>query len=184
MLLIRNQYSRENLMRRALEQLLGKPFLKARPAFLRNPATGRPLEFDAYNEELRIAAEFNGVQHERYPNPFHSTRKQFEAQQARDRLKAVLCQEQGIKLIVVPSGVQQGDLNAYLQQQLGGIDTHPGGGIAVGGVAVVAPLPPRLPLKPTPSSSSTTEDSVSPEDELTRAMGQLTVGETAVNPAS
>jgi hypothetical protein len=57
-----NPRSRENTMRDALQQMFGKPFPKARPAWLRNPATGRPLEFDAYNADLKIAAEFHGIQ--------------------------------------------------------------------------------------------------------------------------
>ena len=53
-----NPKSRENVMRRSLEALLGLPCPKARPAFLRNPATNRCLELDAWCKALQVAAEF------------------------------------------------------------------------------------------------------------------------------
>jgi hypothetical protein len=57
-----NRNSRENVMRRSLEELLGQPFVKIRPAFLLNPTTRRRLELDAYCEPLRLAVEFDGEQ--------------------------------------------------------------------------------------------------------------------------
>jgi hypothetical protein len=57
-----NRNSRENVMRRSLEELLGQPFVKIRPAFLLNPTTKRRLELDAYCEPLRLAVEFDGEQ--------------------------------------------------------------------------------------------------------------------------
>ena len=58
----RNPRSRENVMRAALQVLLGQPFVKVRPPFLLNLATKRRLELDAYNEKLRLAVEFDGEQ--------------------------------------------------------------------------------------------------------------------------
>lgn len=117
-LVTHNKQSREHVMREALERILGQPFWKARPGWLRNEATGRRLELDAWNEELRVACEFNGVQHERYPNPFHATRAQFDAQQARDRLKVALCQQHSVFLIIVPSCIRKDDIEGYLREQL------------------------------------------------------------------
>lgn len=105
-------------MREALERILGRPFRKARPSWLRNEATGRRLELDAWNEELRTACEFNGEQHERYPNHIHATRAQFDAQQARDQLKVALCQQHEVLLIIVPSCIKKDDIEGYLREQL------------------------------------------------------------------
>jgi hypothetical protein len=105
-------------MREALQIILRKPFLKVRPAFLTNPATNRPLELDAYNEKLKLAAEFQGVQHYEFPNPFHNTRAQFEAQQQRDTLKVRLCAEHGVRLLVVPHTVARDDIHAFLKLAL------------------------------------------------------------------
>lgn len=113
-----NPRSRESVMREALQGMFQKPFLKVRPTFLTNPATGYPLELDAYSEELKLAAEFQGVQHYEFPNPFHSTRAQFEAQQQRDALKVRLCADHGVRLLVVPHTVARNDIHAFLKLAL------------------------------------------------------------------
>ncbi len=105
-------------MREILQRLTGKPFVKIRPAFLRNPKTNRCLELDAYNEELRLGVEFQGIQHYTFPNPFHSTRAQFEKQLQRDILKATLCEAHEVRLVAVPHHVQRDELEHYLQIQL------------------------------------------------------------------
>jgi hypothetical protein len=46
-----------------LEILTGRQFMSVRPYWLKNPETGRNLELDCYNEEYRLALEYNGVQH-------------------------------------------------------------------------------------------------------------------------
>ncbi len=57
----RNIRSRENVMRGLLEELLGQPFVKVRPAFLLSRASKRRLEL-TYSESLRLAVEFDGEQ--------------------------------------------------------------------------------------------------------------------------
>lgn len=113
-----NPWSRENVMRDALERMFGKPFPTVRPRFLRNPASGWPLELDAYNADLKLAAEFNGIQHRVYPNPYHTNRRDFQAQQQRDQLKVELCELHGVKLVVVPDTVCRDDIEEYLKLQL------------------------------------------------------------------
>jgi hypothetical protein len=113
-----NPRSRENVMRLALEELLGKPFPKARPTFLRNPATKRCLELDAYCESLRLGAEFSGAQHRVWPNSCHSTLAEFEKQQQRDRLKAELCTKHGVSLLIVPDSVGRAEMKEYVQSRL------------------------------------------------------------------
>jgi hypothetical protein len=86
----------------ALEKIYGKPFVSVRPNFLKNPQTGRNLELDCYNDELKIAAEYNGIQHYVYPNPFHKTEEEFQKQVTRDEIKYQLCEDNGVYLITVP----------------------------------------------------------------------------------
>jgi len=113
-----NPNSRENLMRRSLEALLGVPCPKARPAFLRNPATNRCLELDSWCETLKLGCEFQGIQHSQYPNPVHTTRSQFEAQAKRDALKQRLCSKQGVCLVLVPHTVTRQEMSAHLESRL------------------------------------------------------------------
>ena len=110
--------SRENVMRRALEGLLGLPCPKARPTFLRNPATKRCLELDAFCEERKVACEFQGIQHSQYPNPVHLNKTQFDAQVARDQMKQTLCSTHGVILILVPHTVSRQGMEQYLREQL------------------------------------------------------------------
>lgn len=114
----RNPRSRENVMRAALEELTGHTFKKIRPAFLRNPATNRCLELDAYCESLKLGAEFAGEQHRIWPNCCHNTKEDFDKQQLRDQLKVELCRSHGVRLIVVPDTVARNDVKEYVRVQL------------------------------------------------------------------
>lgn len=110
--------TREQVMRESMSALCGKPFIKVRPHFLRNSKTNRCLELDAYNEELKLACEFHGIQHYQHLNPFHETEEEFEAQLDRDRLKVTLCKRHGVRLIVVPHTVHKESIERFLRFQL------------------------------------------------------------------
>lgn len=83
------------------EQLFGKPFPKARPSWLLN-SRGKKMELDGYCEELKLAFEYQGVQHYSHNAFFHREGKDLEQRKLDDDLKARLCQEHGINLIVIP----------------------------------------------------------------------------------
>jgi len=104
--------------RASLERIFGKPFPKVRPAFLVNPLTQRRLELDCYNDELHVAVEYDGIQHREFPNPFHRTRAEFEAQQQRDAFKAQECRKRGICFVHVPHTVARKHIEAFLRVQL------------------------------------------------------------------
>ena len=53
----------ERKCREVMVRLYTRSFPKVRPQFLRNPETGYLLELDCFCEELRLAVEYNGVQH-------------------------------------------------------------------------------------------------------------------------
>jgi len=111
--------------RRVLENLFGKKFPKIRPDFLRNPVTSSPdqdnnLELDCYNDELKIACEYNGIQHDKYIPFFHKTKDSFHNQRYRDHIKRELCKKNGIFLIEVPSTVKITDIETFILEKLGG----------------------------------------------------------------
>lgn len=105
--------------RRVMEMLTGKPFNKQRPSFLRNDVTNSRLELDCFNDDLKLAVEYNGEQHYRYTPYFHSSRAAFQNGQYRDKLKDSLCKQHGVRLIVVPYTVENGMIESYLRDQLG-----------------------------------------------------------------
>lgn len=59
------------------------------------------LEIDSYIPELKLGFEYNGEQHYIYPNNFHKSKGEFEAQQERDILKNKIAIEKGIRLITI-----------------------------------------------------------------------------------
>lgn len=117
-------YKNEGETRACLEDLLCRPFPKARPGWLQG------LELDGYNEDLRLAFEYQGRQHDEYTLHFHrGGPADLERQQCRDATKAELCHEEWVTLIVVPHTV--GDKRAFLQAQLEALGYLRGGQLAV-----------------------------------------------------
>ena len=94
--------------RRVLRKIFGRSFNKSRPNFLNNPVTGGRfnLELDCYDQELRLACEYNGAQHYKYIPYFHKNREAFLNQKYRDDMKRRICKENGINLIEVPNTVK------------------------------------------------------------------------------
>jgi len=83
-----------------LEHLFGAKFLKMRPRWLKNPHGGL-LELDGYCEELGVAFEHNGRQH--YHQAWFQTEYEFTSLQKRDKVKKELCEQNGVKLIIIPA---------------------------------------------------------------------------------
>lgn len=107
----------------ALEKIFKKPFVKSKPKCLENPATSGGknkyyMELDLFNQETMVACEYNGKQHYVFTPHFHKTHKDFADQVERDRLKAVLCKENGITLISVPYTVKPHEIHAFIISEL------------------------------------------------------------------
>jgi hypothetical protein len=80
-----------------IEKLTGEKFKKCRPKFLEN------LEFDGYNEDLKLAIEYNGEQHYKFSSLFHKKNmEEFKKQKERDIKKGNLCIKNNIHLITIP----------------------------------------------------------------------------------
>ena len=109
--------------RRVLEDIFNRPFPKIRPNFLRNPVTSdgdnfNNLELDCYNDELKLAVEYNGIQHYRYTPYFHKSKDAFQNQKYRDHIKRELCKKNNIFLIEVPNTVKVPDIRTFLISKL------------------------------------------------------------------
>ena len=104
----------ERKCREVLEKIFKRPFKKGRPDFLNNDITGENLELDAYNEDLKLAVEYQGRQHTAYIPFFHKNHDTFRTQQYRDYMKRQKCQENGITLIEVPYTVKIDDIEGFL----------------------------------------------------------------------
>lgn len=110
----------EEACRVHMEKRFGVPFAKARPSFMRNPVTGENLELDVYNEELAIAVEYNGRQHYEFNSHFHNgSNDRFQNQQYRDLIKKQLCEQNGVRLVIVPYSVPIDQIGSYIDSELG-----------------------------------------------------------------
>jgi hypothetical protein len=92
----------EKLTRKIFERIMGCKFPNVRPDFLKNPESGCNLELDGYNETLKLAFEYNGIQHYKFHKRFHKTEDNFKKQREHDEFKYKRCIEMGITLISVP----------------------------------------------------------------------------------
>ena len=110
----------ELICRAYLEKLFNKPFAKARPDFLRNPVTGGDynLELDCFNSELKLALEYNGVQHYKFTPYFHKNKEAFMNQKYRDEMKRTRCKEYGIRLIEVPYTIKHHMIESFIDKEI------------------------------------------------------------------
>jgi hypothetical protein len=108
----------EKICKDTLEKIYGVPFKNTRPNWLRNDTTGRCLELDCYNEKLKIAVEYQGQSHYKYPNYFHKSYEEFKEAQRRDKLKSDLCKKQGVHLITVPYNINLELIPTYIMYHL------------------------------------------------------------------
>lgn len=117
----------EKFCRETFEKMFDLEFPQKWPEWLKRPDTGRRLQLDGYCEQLKIAFEHNGLQHYQECQRFHRNDKGlFEAQQYRDTVKRVLCEENGVFLIVIPQlgvkingvCVRRRDLRKFIQEKI------------------------------------------------------------------
>lgn len=108
----------EERCREIFQEIFNQPFPKIRPDFLKNKKSGKNLELDGYNKDLKLAFEYQGAQHYNFTPYFHKTQEHFADQVYRDKLKKEICDQQGITLIVIPYNVPFEDLKDYIELKL------------------------------------------------------------------
>lgn len=109
----------EDKCRIIIQELTGYSFRKNKNAI-------KPYELDGYNQKLRLAFEYHGIQHYRFLKHFHKTYDQFVQRQEVDCKKEEMCVAIGIRLIVIPYTVSKTDeeLIQYIKQHLKYLSIH------------------------------------------------------------
>ena len=117
------KYFHEERCRAIFERLLNQKrvgerlrFKKIRPSWLMNHETGFCFELDGYCKQLKLAFEYDGIQHHVYPNPFHKSKEEFNRQRKRDEMKDRKCKRHGTTLIRIKYDVR--DLEGYIRKEL------------------------------------------------------------------
>ena len=81
-----------------------------------NYETGYRLELDRYCKKLKLAFEYDGIQHHKYPNPFHRDLSDFHRQKKRDKIKNRRCKSHKVILIRIKYNIL--DLEAFIRRKL------------------------------------------------------------------
>lgn len=98
-----------------IEKLTNKKFIKKRHEFLKSEK-GANLELDGYNEELKLAIEYNGKQHYEIVEHFHLNGMVDLLRQIKnDTIKQVGCTKNNIYLITIPYYVT--DKEMYIKNE-------------------------------------------------------------------
>lgn len=111
----KTQSKGEGDARAAMEKVYGVPFNKERPAWLINPKTGRRLELDGVNHDLKMAFEYHGEQHYIFKPYFYSTYEKFVEQVERDNVKVDICDANGYYLITIPHNITKEQMVDYIR---------------------------------------------------------------------
>jgi hypothetical protein len=110
---------KEQHCKRSIEaKFPGHEFKKVRLDKFINPETGRKLELDLYNEELKLAIEYNGRQHYEFVKYFHGEMEEFEKQKVRDTIKEGYCDIFKIELIEIPALQTYEEIDKFIEQSL------------------------------------------------------------------
>lgn len=109
-------YKDEAFCREFIQKVLQCTMFKCRPKFLNG------LELDGYNEELKLAFEYSGIQHFKFIPFFHKTPEGLDKQILRDNEKAEICKQMNINLLVIPYTysiyIDKNKLEAYILDYL------------------------------------------------------------------
>lgn len=103
----------EQKFREVIEELLEAKFPRKRPKWLVNE-NGNRLELDGYNEELKIAFEYQGRQHFEIVKAFKGTQKILEKTQKHDSIKKSLCKKYNIILLCPTYEMDESEYKKYI----------------------------------------------------------------------
>jgi len=110
-------YKSEQRFRDAIEKVFGEKFPPKKVTWMRNPKTEYPLELDGYNEELKIAFEYQGRQHFEVIDCFGGEKK-LQIQQERDAIKKQKCLENNIILLCPTYKLNPQNYSKWILKQL------------------------------------------------------------------
>jgi len=114
-----SKYLTERKCRYIFEKTFNKKFPKYR--FKCNESL---LELDGYCKKLKLAFEYNGIQHYKFIKKWHKTKEGFRKTKERDLCKKEWCNSHKVNLIVIPCQIAKNDqdLLDFLSPKLNVLD--------------------------------------------------------------
>lgn len=109
----------ERICRLFFEQIFKCEFPSVFPKWLKNKS-GRSLQLDGFNENLKIAFEHQGEQHNVKTTLYYKNDETFNKRKEYDEIKRVICKRQGITLIEVPeinNKLKVKDIKNFLKEE-------------------------------------------------------------------
>jgi hypothetical protein len=113
----KKKYVTESKCREIFELLFNKPFLNDKYNWLISPK-GKWMELDGYNDNLKIAFEYNGIQHYKLHKRFHKGLISLNYIKKCDAIKEDICKQKGIILIKIPYTIMRNKLKEYIINEL------------------------------------------------------------------
>lgn len=77
------------------------------------------MRFDFFIPSKNIAIEYNGAQHYKFVKIYHINNEGFKKHKERDKKKALYCEQNGIKLLVIPYTWKPSHIKNFLLAELG-----------------------------------------------------------------
>jgi hypothetical protein len=76
------------------------------------------LELDGYNQDEKIAFEYNGIQHYEVATWWNNTEDDLIKQQLHDKIKVDKCDAKGVELFVIPYFKTKKEIRTFILENL------------------------------------------------------------------
>lgn len=131
-----NDYFCQKIMQMYMNKILGGDFrpITLKKAFGLEIRDGGLLKYDSYNEKVeiegnifKVAAEYDGKQHDLFPNNFHESKEEYRIQKRRDNLKDNISNQKYVVLIRIKAvnGFHRNTINSFQEEITKQINSHP-----------------------------------------------------------
>ena len=105
----------ERMCRNFFEEIFKVKFQTTKFKWLLN-IDGNQMHLDGYNDKLRIAFEYHGIQHYKFKKHWFKTEEEFKKRKLNDIMKRDLCKEKGIKLFEIPYTIKFENMEDYIKK--------------------------------------------------------------------
>jgi len=131
-----NEFFCQKILQMYMNKILGVDFksITLKKAFGLKTRGGGLLKYDSYSENVeigglifKVAAEYDGIQHDLFPNNFHESIEEYLDQKRRDNLKDNISKHKNVVLIRIKAirGFNRNRINSFQEEIIELINSHP-----------------------------------------------------------